>query len=300
MKPFPLWAERLYNRPVALDRFKNDVLCEFAEQRLLGLKPEKISVSSLEQVQIRSLADDASFQTDDGSRKEFRSKGPIAVIPVRGTLVHKGDWIDAESGLLGYNRVLQQMRAASKDSDIKGVFMPYDSGGGETAGMFAAAEEIASMSKAEGGKPIFAYLDERACSAAYVLASASDRIFGRRESMGASIAALINILDKSKAYENAGLKPVVVRASWADLKARGQPGEVIDDELVEKMREIVDHASAMVVEFVAAMRGVSEKAIRDLRGDVFLAEDLLAYGLIDGIASEQEAWAMLEQEIAGA
>lgn len=297
MKSFPLWAERLYNRPVALDRFKNDVICEFAEQRILGLKPEKITATSLDSIQLQGFSDEATYQAD-GGRKPFLHRGSIAVVPVRGTLVHKGDFIDAQSGLLGYNRILEQARAASADRDIRGIFMPFDTGGGETAGMWAAAEEIATMSKAEGGKPIYAYLDERACSAGFVVASACDKIYGRKESMGGSIAALLNMLDKSKAYEKLGLKPVVVRASWADRKARGQPGEAIDDELIGKMEEIVDHASAMIVEFVAAMRGVSEKSIRDLRGEVFLADDLVRFGLIDGIASERDAWTMLEQEIA--
>lgn len=295
MTTFPLWAERLYNRPVALDRLKNDTLCEFAEQRIFGVKPERMSGLTAP-AQMRAFADEATFSSD-GGRKKFMHRGNVAVVPVRGTLVHKGGFMDAESGMVGYNWILEQLRAAKDDSDIKGIFMPWDSGGGETAGMFAAAEEIASMSAAEGGKPIYSYLDERACSAAYVLASAGDKIYGRRESMGGSIAALCNMVDKSKAFEKMGLKPIVVRATWADLKAKGQPGEEIDAELVVKMREIVDHASDQVAEFVAAMRGIPEKAIRDLRGEVFLAEDLLELGLIDGIASEQEAWAMLEAEL---
>ena len=73
--------------------------------------------------------------------------------------------------------------------------------------MFAAAEELAGMAAAEGGKPIYSYLDERACSAGYVLASAADKVFGRREVTGGSIAALINVIDTSRAFEKAGLEP---------------------------------------------------------------------------------------------
>lgn len=162
--------------------------------------------------------------------------------------------------------------------------------------MFAAAEEIASMAKAEGGKPIYAYLDERACSAGYVLASACDKIYGRKESMGASIAAIINIIDKSKAYEKAGLEAIVIRADWADRKARGQDGEKIDAATIASLGSIVDATSNQISEFVAAMRGVSEKSIRDLRGDVFTAPDLKRFGLMDDIVSERDAWALLKEE----
>lgn len=295
MTDFPLWADMLYNTPIAIDRFKNDVFCQVAEARILGEKPTKIDVASLHTVQARS--DDATYASDSG-RKPFLHRGSIAVVPVRGTLMHRASWMDAESGLVGYNGLLKTMRAASRDSDIKAIFMPFDSGGGACSGMLACAEEIATMSKAEGGKPIYAYLDDRACSAAYVLASAADRILGRRETMAGSLAAILNMVDKSKAYEKVGLKPVVVRASWADLKAKGQPGEVIDESLIASAQAMVDSISAMMIEFVSAMRGISEKQIMDLRGEAFLAEEAMGHGLVDAIASEDEAWAMLEAEIA--
>lgn len=298
MSNFPLWAERLYNRPLALDPFKNEVLCEFAQARIAGVRPDKITSTTLDQPTIRAVSDEASFY-NDGERKPFASKDGIAVIPVRGTLVHRASWVDAESGLVGYNRILSQARAAMADPEIKAIFSPFETGGGECAGMFAAAEELASMAKAEGGKPMYAYLDERACSAGYVLASAYDRIYGRREAMGGSIAAIINIIDKSKAYEKLGLEPIVIRAEWADRKARGQAGEKIDKDTIDRLGALVDETSEGIVEFVAAMRGMTNAEIKDLRGEVFTGNDLKSLGLMDDILSEREAWSALKEEIRG-
>ena len=304
MTDFPLWAERLYNRPLALDRFKNEVLCEFAQTRITGERPKKLTAATLDRAdhdpeRIEANEGFATFQGPNGVRRCFAAYGDIAVIPVRGSLVHRGGWLDAESGLIGYDFLLRQARAASTDDSITGMMLPFDSGGGECAGMFAAAEELASMAKAEGGKPIYAYLDERACSAAYVLASACDKIMGRREVMGGSIAAIINMVDKSKMYEKAGLEPIVIRAGWADRKARWSGVEPVDKETISRLEEIVDEASEQVVEFVAAMRGdrgVTAKSLKDLRGEVFTGNDLLKFGLIDRIASEREAWDALIAE----
>ena len=304
MTDFPLWAERLYNRPLALDRFKNEVLCEFAQTRITSERPRKLTAATLDRADLdpeRIEANEgfATFQGPNGVRRCFAAYGDIAVIPVRGSLVHRGGWLDAESGLIGYDFLLRQARAASTDDSITGMMLPFDSGGGECAGMFAAAEELASMAKAEGGKPIYAYLDERACSAAYVLASACDKIMGRREVMGGSIAAIINMVDKSKMYEKAGLEPIVIRAGWADRKARWSGVEPVDKETISRLEEIVDEASEQVVEFVAAMRGdrgVTAKSLKDLRGEVFTGNDLLKFGLIDRIASEREAWDALIAE----
>lgn len=296
MIDFPLWAERLYNKPVALDRYKNEVLCEFAQARIVGRRSDRIDATTLDMASRRAVADEASHYGENG-RKAFASKDGIAVVPVRGTLVQRSGWLDAESGLVGYNGLLRALRAASNDPEIGGIFMPFDSGGGECAGMFAAAEEIASMAASEGGKPIYAYLDERACSAAYVLASATDRIVGRREVMGASIAAIANIVDTSRAYEKAGLEPIIVRPTWADRKARGGSGEKVDKETIKRLGELVDEASDQIVEFVSAMRGLSEDSIRAMRGDVKTGVDLIKLGLMDDIMSEREAWAALKAQI---
>lgn len=297
MTNFPLWAERLYNRPLALDRFKNEVLCEFAQSRILGEKPEKITSATLDRPV--AMEADAAFYRD-GERLPYAFSDGIAIIPVRGTLVQRAGNIDAMSGLVGYNQLLRTARSAMADTRVDGIWMPYDSGGGECAGLFAAAEELAQMSKVEGGKPIYAWLDERACSAAYVLASTADKIYGRREAMAGSIAAIINALDTSKAFELRGLKPVVVRSEWADRKARGQPGEVIDDDTVQWLAGLVDQASAQVVEFVSAMRGIPEDDLRALRGEAFTGQDLIDHKLIDGFMSEREAWDALKKEIGSA
>lgn len=295
MTAIPLWADKLYNKPLALDLFTNETFCEFANLRLTGTIPEKITAATLAAPPMRAMADEASAYSE-GVRKPFRSKDGLAVVPVRGTLVQRGGWLDAECGLVGYNTIMQQVRAAQNDPEIIGVFMPYDSGGGQVAGLFAAAEELASMAKAEGGKPIYAWLDERACSAAYVLASACDRIYGRREAVGASISAIINVLDTSKAFDKAGLEPVVIRPEWADMKALGQRGEKIDAKTVNRLRKHVDEASDQVVEFVSAMRGISAESIRALRGDFLTGPDLFAKGLMDDIISEREAWDALLEE----
>ncbi len=175
--------------------------------------------------------------------------------------------------------------------------MPFDSRGGEVAGMFAAAEQIAALAKAEGGKPIYAWLDEKACSAGYALASACDKIYGRRECMGGSISCLINTVDVSAAMNKAGIKPVVIRPEWSPLKGGAQFGEEVTPEHIAPMQRIVDEAADQFVEFVAAMRGISEKSIRALGGQVFTGPDLVRHKLIDGIASEADAWGALKTEI---
>lgn len=299
MSGFPFWAQRLFNQPIALDRFKNDVFVEFAQQRLSGKARTEINATSLEVAQLSALAGDARRHIA-GVRKPYAMDGNIAVIPVIGTLVHRSGYLDAESGLVSYDSIVDLARAAVHDPDVGGVWMPYDTSGGEFSGMLAAAERLAALTADAGGKPIYAFIDERCCSAGYAIASVSDKVFGRAECTGASISALINLVDTSKAYEKAGIEPIAIRPQWADRKARGGPGEKIDPETIAKLTAIVDEASMMFVDLVSAMRGISDKAVMDLRGDVYTGNDLLKFKLIDGVVSEEEAWDRLVKAIPAA
>lgn len=291
----PLWTSLLYGEPLAISAFRNETLCQAAEARLTGIAPDKIDATTLA-FKPNAMSHEASHYRD-GERKPFRMKNEIAVIETYGTMTKRGDFMDAESGLIGYNRLLQQMRAAVNDPEVKGLFWMVDSPGGHTARLFETANEIALLAKAEGGKPIYAYLDEQACSAAAVLTSSADVVLGPRGCLGGSLGVLCNILDTSRLYDKAGIKPVVIRSSWADRKARPQEGEAVDKEAVDGFQRLVDEMSDQLVEYVAAMRGISEKSIRDLRGEVFGSTDLLRFGLIDEICSEREAWALLEAEV---
>jgi signal peptide peptidase SppA len=291
----PLWTSLLYNEPLAITPLRNEALCQAAQLRMTGVLPDRIDAAVLD-LKPRAFAHEANDYYG-GERKPFPMKDGIAVVRTIGTLVKRGGWMEAESGLIGYDRVLGQMREAYRDADVKGIFWVIDSPGGHTARMLQAANEIAMMSKAEGGKPIYAYIDETAASAGFVLASAADVVLAPESALGGCLGVILNLVDSSKFHEKVGLEPMVVRSSWSDRKALGQPGEAISAEALEGYQKIVDDQGEMMVEFVAAMRGLSAKQIKDTHGDTFGAADMFQHGLLDEVCSESEAWALLSSEI---
>lgn len=291
----PLWTSLLYNEPLAITPLRNEALCQAAQHRLAGTQPERIDSAILD-LKPRAFAHEASLYLD-GERKPYPMKDGIAVVRSIGTTVKRGGWMDAESGLIGYDSVLRTMREAARDDDVRGIFWVIDSPGGHTARMIQTANEIAMMARAEGGKPIYAYVDEMAASAGYVLASAADVVLGPPSCLGACLGVILNLVDASRLYEKAGVEPVIVRSSWSDRKALGQPGEKITDEALSGYQRIVDEQGDMLVEFVAAMRNLSERQIKDTHGDTLGAADMFRAGLLDEICSEAEAWQLLRQEI---
>lgn len=295
MTQFPLWTSMLYNEPLALTPLRNEALCQAAQHRLAGTQPDRIDATTLD-MKPRAFAHEASSFVE-GERKAFPMKDGIAVIRSIGTTVKRGGWMDADSGLIGYDTVVARMRDAARDPDVKGIFWVVDSPGGHTARMIQSANEIALMAKAEGGKPVYAYVDEMACSAGYVLASAADVVLGPPSCLGGCLGVILNLVDSSKMYEKVGLEPFVVRSSWSDRKALGQPGEEISGDALSGFQKIVDEQGEMLVEFVAAMRGLTGAKIKATRGETLGAADMFRAGLLDEVCSESEAWMLLRQEI---
>jgi signal peptide peptidase SppA len=291
----PLWTNLLYNEPLAITPLRNEALLQAANNRLTGVMPAKIDATVLD-MQPRSFVHEASNFLD-GERKPFPMRDGIAVVRSIGTTVKRGDWMDAESGLIGYDRVVNQMREPMRDQDVKAVFWIVDSPGGHTARLFQAANEIATMSKAEGGKPIYAYVDEMAASAGYVLASAADVVLGPEAALGGCLGVILNLIDTSGLHEKLGLKSHVIRSSWSDRKALGQDGEEISADVLKDWQKIVDESGEMLVEFVSAMRGISEKSVKATRGEIMHAKGMMEAGLLDEICSEAEAWTLLKDEI---
>ena len=65
----------------------------------------------------------------------------IAVIHVRGTLVHRTGGLSAMSGLVSYERIRADFRAALADPEVRVILFVVDSPGGEVAGVFDLVDE---------------------------------------------------------------------------------------------------------------------------------------------------------------
>lgn len=294
-RPFERLAQRVFNVPLMIEPTKAEIIACALQQRLGIASFERIDGTVLEAAQMRALASEATRDYGDNF-KPFRQKGSIAVIEVDGTLVHKSGNLDPWSGMTGYDGIAKKLRAAMTDTDVKAIWFDIDSPGGETSGCFALVDEIASASETMGGKPIWAYVNEQACSAAYALASVCDRIYGPADAMVGSIGCYVLHVDFSRAYNQAGLTPTMIRAG--ERKARGNSVEPLDDETTAKLQAWVDETRERFARYVSMGRGIGYDAVMATEADWYTAADAVRLGLMDGIRSEADAWADLERHIA--
>lgn len=184
--------------------------------------------------------------------------------------------------------LVDTLNAIREDESVREAVTRFDTPGGSVDGTAEAAEAMWLLRQK---KPVTAYVDGMAASAGYWIASQATRVVANNATARVgSIGVYAVIPDTSRAYENRGVRVHVVKAG--ETKGGGVSGApVTPDVLAEVQREV----SALYDEFVAAVargRGISiEKARALADGRVHIGRAAMDLGLVDGIASLEEAMA---------
>jgi signal peptide peptidase SppA len=284
-------AQRLFNRPLAIHRDKAEVIMAALAERL-GVTQMFGADGRTLQPQAFAFDDDDSFDYDRRDRG-YDMVGPVAVIPVQGTLVQKCGTLRPWSGMTGYDGIRQAFTAAMSDDAVEGIVLDIDSPGGEVAGCFDLVDEIY---RARGDKPIHSILTESAYSAAYALASAADKILVPRTGGVGSIGVICMHVDMSKALTSAGVQVTFI--TYGDRKADGHPEIPLSKEALERFQADIDTMGELFVETVARNRNIAASKVRDTQAVTYLGADGVAKGLADAVAAPDAAFRALVAELA--
>jgi ClpP class serine protease len=223
--------------------------------------------------------DDDDDETDDGDDY-------VALVPVRGPLVQREE-ADLCGFVAGYDGIAARMIAALDDPKCVGVVLVIDSPGGDAAGLEEAATRVARVRDASG-KPVAAYVDELAASGGYWLATsmANAGIYLPRGGGVGSIGAFTAHVDESAALEQDGFKVTLVQDPPG--KTAGTPTEPLDDVGRARMVARVADVTSRFMSAVAAARGMSVEAVRELDGAVVYGPAAVAAGLADDVATLEQ------------
>lgn len=209
-------------------------------------------------------------------RKFDTVSGSIAVIDIQGTLTKAGSSL----GGGGTIEMRQAIRQANEDKSISGIVLLIDSPGGTVSGTSDLANEVTNSAK-----PVVAYVEDLCCSAAMWVASQCDEIYANNATaLVGSIGTFMGLYDVSKAFENEGIKPILVKSG--EFKGGGFPGSKITDGQIAEWQKVIDATQSQFTSAIAKGRGMSLQAASKLAtGSCFMAEEATRLRLIDGIKS---------------
>jgi signal peptide peptidase SppA len=214
----------------------------------------------------------------------------IAVIPIMGPLVARGDWLAALFGAQAYGEIAAAIEDAARDPSVRGIVLEVDSPGGEVGGLFDLVERIREI-RAISDKPLWAVASEAALSAAYAIASAADRLYVTRTGEVGSIGVVAVHIDESGADAIAGLKWTLIRAG--ERKTDGNPHEPLTPRATADIQADVDRLYGELVGLVAEGRGITPEAVRATEAAIYRGTLAIDAGLADGIGTMSRALADL-------
>lgn len=288
MSKFARVAGRLFNAPLMIRPEKAEMLCAALVDRLGIAKLDRVDGTSLEASQLRQLAmeDDYYYAKPKTARDMYTVSRGVARISIDGTLVHKLGGVEPYSGMIGFDCLQKIISDALANEDVGAALIDIDSPGGETAGCFEFARWLRKQNLKNGGeKPIVAFANEMACSAAYAIASSCDAIMTTDTGIVGSIGVYTLLVDMTKGLSKNGVEVKMIRAG--ERKARGASFEHADKETVSKLEAWVEETWVIFADHVAEGRPLTADEILKLEGDWFTGADALALGLVDAVDSPE-------------
>ena len=264
--------QAMYETPWAILPAKLEAIVAVAQRHARGerLAPEAV----------------AEIAAAANGRQAAQARGAVAVLPIVGTIIPRGDMLAESSGAVSTQRITANFRAALADPAVSAIVLDVDSPGGSVFGVDELAGEIY---KARGVKPIVAVADYLAASAGYYLASAADELMVAPTGEVGSIGVFAMHADFSRALDQDGVTVNLISAG--KFKTEGSPYAPLGEEARAAMQGRVNDYYGLFIKAVARQRGVSVADVRDGfgQGRVVGAAAAVGLGMADSIGTLEDA-----------
>ena len=264
----------------------------------LAIMPEKLAIIAgvlggrigIDAVDLTPRASRFAGSTTRGGRRlpYAMTEDGVAVLPIIGSLVHRGAWIGASSGLISYEGLQAQLNFAARDPQCGAILIDIESAGGEVIG---SVETAAVIRKLSAEKPVFAIANSMAASAGYLLASAARAVVVTPSALVGSIGICMLHADHSRALDAQGVTPTFIHAGAH--KVDGNQFEPLSTEVRADLQAEVEKFQTLLVEAVAAGRGarLTALAARATEAKTYIGKAAVDAGLADRVGSFEDVLA---------
>lgn len=221
---------------------------------------------------------------------ENKSAAYIGVLEVHGTMSS-----DGTDPAYDQKWLLEQIDEMMADTNNKGLMLSIDTPGGSVYTVDELYFKIKEYQETTL-RPVYAYMESMAASGGYYIAAPADMIIANRNCWTGSIGVTVGtVYDISEFLENLGVKTVTITAG--ENKAMGSVTEKLTAEQKAIYQSLVDESYDQFVAVVAEGRAMNKKRVEGLAdGRIYTAKQAKANGLIDGIATRDEALDIMKKD----
>ncbi|CUA90906.1 Peptidase family S49 [Chelatococcus sambhunathii] len=218
-----------------------------------------------------------------GTKARYQVERGVAIIPITGPLVSRGDMIGDGYRMTSYGAIATEFARAADDPSIRAIVAAVNSPGGTVEGVLGAAGAIRA---ARAAKPVVAHVTSMAASAGYWLASQADEIVLADDlAQVGSIGVYTMHMDISGLLEKVGVQISLI--SSGRHKVDGHPFAPLPSDVRGSIQQEIDDLRLMFAREVAAGRSA-----RGLTSDLALATEARMFRALNVATGDREAIAM--------
>jgi protease-4 len=179
--------------------------------------------------------------------------------------------------------IVEQLKQAEKNDDVKAVVLFVDSPGGSVF----ASEEITLQIK-EMTKPIISSMGSVAASGGYYVSAPTQEIWASPHTLTCSIGVIMQLINVEDFAEEYGVTAVTVKSG--QFKDIGNPFREVSSDDLAILQSIVDEAYENFVGVVAEGRSISAEQVRTMAdGRICSGKQAQAMGLVDNLGYLKDA-----------
>ncbi len=212
--------------------------------------------------------------------------GPaVGIVRVEGVII-SGEPTSplATDGNAYSQRVIDHLRQAQKDFEVKAILLRINSPGGSVVG----SDEIYQVLRDEIDKPVVVSMGELAASGGYYIAAGADWIIANPATLTGSIGVIATVINTQDLLDKVGVDVTVIKSG--KLKDAGSAFREMTPEEQALWQKIIDEAYEQFVGVVAEGRGMPREEVRKLAdGRVYTGRQALELGLIDELGNLSDA-----------
>lgn len=229
------------------------------------------------------------------SRWSFGDGETVVVrIPLEGIIARQADGGLFSPHIDKVQMVLDRIRAARNDTDVRGIILEVDSPGGAVTPSDEIYHALNQFRQSADDRRIVVFSRDVSASGAYYAAMAGDWLIAEPTTIVGSIGVMIQTLNWHELSTRVGVHDTTIKSG--DSKDLLNPFRVVSEEEIAILQELVDSMYDRFVRIVQDGRGFDDAAMARLAdGRIFTAEDALGEGLIDEIGYWDDAVARMAE-----
>lgn len=199
----------------------------------------------------------------------MNDKDRFGIISVNDELFDLPSWFGTD-----YRTLSRALENLEENPKCDFIILSINSPGGMMSGLFEFCNEIRNCSK-----PVYAYVGNWACSAAYAIAVSCKAIYATPSSEVGSVGAIYHITDMSQYYKKLGIEEITIAAKNSEKKHLN----VNSEEGRKTLQARIDKAEGFLIDHISKCRGVTPDDVLASfgHGDVFYSSDAIDRGMVD-------------------